>query len=152
VGDGPARKELIERLGPRAHYAGYQSSEDLADHYAAADIFAFASLTETFGNVILEAMSSGLPVVAIRAGGPGDTIRDGETGFLVETSGGSEEMADRLIELIDNGALRRTLSASARAYAMTQSWDTIMSALRSQYLDIVGSGQCRVNSLSRSIA
>jgi glycosyltransferase involved in cell wall biosynthesis len=61
-------------------------------------------------------------------------------------------MTDRLIELIDNGALRRTLSASARAYAMTQSWDTIMSALRSQYLDIVGSGQCRVNSLSRSIA
>jgi glycosyltransferase involved in cell wall biosynthesis len=152
VGDGPARKELEQRLGPRAHYAGYQSSEELADHYAAADAFAFASLTETFGNVILEAMSSGLPVVAIRAGGPGDTVRHGETGFLVEPSERPDQMADRLIELIDNESLRRTLSASARAYAMTQSWDTIMTALRSRYLDIVGSGANRVNSVSRSIA
>jgi glycosyltransferase involved in cell wall biosynthesis len=97
-------------------------------------------------------MSSGLPVVAIRAGGPGDTVRHGETGFLVEPSERPDQMADRLIELIDNESLRRTLSASARAYAMTQSWDTIMTALRSRYLDIVGSGANRVNSVSRSIA
>src|SRR5205814_7058842 len=84
VGDGPARPALEKWLGASARFVGYRSGDDLADHYAAADLFAFASLTETFGNVILEAMSSGLPVVAVRAGGPGDTIRPGETGLLVE--------------------------------------------------------------------
>ncbi len=69
VGDGPARADLESRMGGRVRFVGYRSGDDLADHYAAADIFAFASVTETFGNVILEAMASGLPVVALRAGG-----------------------------------------------------------------------------------
>ncbi len=84
VGDGPARASLQARLGPSASLVGYRTGEDLADHYAACDLFAFASLTETFGNVVLEAMSSGLPVVAVRAGGPGDIIRPNQTGRLVE--------------------------------------------------------------------
>ncbi len=66
VGDGPARAEVESRLGEIARFVGYRTGEDLADHYAAADLFAFASVTETFGNVVLEAMASGLPVVAVR--------------------------------------------------------------------------------------
>ena len=69
VGDGPARAELEAMMGPSARFVGYRSGEDLADHYAAADLFAFASLTETFGNVVLEALATGLPTVAVRAGG-----------------------------------------------------------------------------------
>jgi glycosyltransferase involved in cell wall biosynthesis len=62
VGDGPARAELERLMGPNARFVGYRGGEDLADHYASADLFAFASLTETFGNVVLEALASGLPV------------------------------------------------------------------------------------------
>ena len=64
VGDGPARGMLEKRVGAIAHFAGYRQGADLADHYAAADLFAFSSRTETLGNVVLEAMSSGLPVVS----------------------------------------------------------------------------------------
>ena len=80
VGDGPTRGELERRIGSIARFAGYRVGDDLADHYAAGDIFAFASLTETFGNVVLEAMASGMPVVAVRAGGVGDTVQDGKHG------------------------------------------------------------------------
>ena len=71
VGDGPERPSLEARMGPHARFVGYRTGEDLADHYAAGDLFAFSSLTETFGNVVLEAMASGLPVVALKAGGVG---------------------------------------------------------------------------------
>ncbi len=66
VGDGPSRPSSEARLGSVARFVGYRKGEDLADHYAASDLFAFPSRTETFGNVVLEAMSSGLPVVALR--------------------------------------------------------------------------------------
>ena len=69
VGDGPSRRALEGRIGAIAHFAGYRQGADLADHYAAGDLFAFASRTETLGNVVLEAMSSGLPVVALGPAG-----------------------------------------------------------------------------------
>src|SRR5258705_226516 len=84
VGDGPARPEVERRMGPQARFVGYRSGDDLADHYAAADLFAFSSLTETFGNVVLEALASGLPVVALRARGIADIVRPGVTGLLLE--------------------------------------------------------------------
>ena len=83
VGDGPERPRLEQQLGPHARFAGYRTGDDLADHYAAADLFVFASRTETFGNVILEAMATGLPVVAIAEGGPAEIVDDGCTGLLV---------------------------------------------------------------------
>ena len=83
MGDGPARPSG-GRLGPTARFVGYRAGDDLADHYAAADLFAFASLTETFGNVVLEAMASGLPVVAVRAGGLGEIVQPGGTGLLID--------------------------------------------------------------------
>lgn len=138
VGDGPARPDLEERLGGSARFVGYRSGDDLADHYAAADLFAFASLTETFGNVVLEAMASGLPVVAVRAGGPGEIVRDGETGRLVEPDRPASAFADALIALVDDPASRRAMAASARLYAMTQTWDAIMGGLRERYQKIVG--------------
>jgi glycosyltransferase involved in cell wall biosynthesis len=137
VGDGPARPSLESRLGSSARFAGYRSGEDLADHYAAMDIFAFTSLTETFGNVILEAMASGLPVVALRAGGPGDTVREGETGRLLEPSESPARFAAALIQLVDDATLRRGMADSARAYAVSQTWDSIMGALRDRYVQIL---------------
>ncbi len=138
VGDGPERANLEAKLEHKARFVGYRSGDDLADHYAAADLFAFASRTETFGNVILEAMASGLPVVAIRAGGPGDTVRDGETGFLIEPDQTPADFAAKLILLADDATLRRKIAMNARTYALSQTWDAIMRDLRSRYEIIIG--------------
>lgn len=137
VGDGPARPEVEQRLGAAARLVGYRSGEDLADHYAAADLFAFASRTETFGNVVLEAMASGLPVVALRAGGPGETVRNEETGLLVEPDEPPSVFADALIGLVDDAELRRRMATAARAYAESQTWGAVMLDLRRKYEAII---------------
>jgi glycosyltransferase involved in cell wall biosynthesis len=137
VGDGPARAEVERRMAGRAVFAGYRTGEDLADHYAAADLFAFSSLTETFGNVVLESMASGLPVVALRAGGVGDTVRSGETGTLVEPGTPPSAFAEALIALVDNTDERRRRAESARSYALSQSWDEIMGGLRTRYQAVI---------------
>lgn len=139
VGDGPARQDVQRRLGERARLVGYRTGDDLADHYAAADLFAFASLTETFGNVVLEAMASGLPVVALNAGGPGDILIPGETGILVEPTEPPARLAAALIGLVDDADARRRMSRAARAYAESQTWDAIMLDLRARYEAVVRS-------------
>jgi glycosyltransferase involved in cell wall biosynthesis len=143
VGDGPARAEHEARMGSRACFVGYKSGEDLADHYAAADIFAFSSLTETFGNVVLEALASGLPVVALRAGGVGDIVRSGENGFLLEPDQPPEAFARTLLALVDDASLRRRLAQAALAHAAGQSWHTIMEGLRQRYLQVIGERTAR---------
>jgi glycosyltransferase involved in cell wall biosynthesis len=137
VGDGPSRSALEQRIGSFAHFAGYRQGEDLADHYAASDIFAFSSLTETFGNVVLEAMSSGLPVVALRAGGVGETVQSGRTGILIEPSEPPASFAASLIGLIEQPERRINMARAAREYALTQSWDEIMSGLRERYQSVI---------------
>ncbi len=140
VGDGPSRADLEKEMGPNARFVGYKGGEELADHYAAADLFAFASLTETFGNVVLEALASGLPVVAIRAGGVGEIVQSGETGILIEPSAPPSQMASALVGLADNSSLRHEMAESARAYALSQTWPAIMGRLRERYLAIAGRG------------
>lgn len=137
VGDGPARGAFERRLGPGAHFVGYKTGQELADHYAAADLFAFSSLTETFGNVVLEAKASGLPVVALRAGGVGETVRSGETGTLVDPSESPERMASALLSLVERPDERARMAQAARRYAESQSWDAIMGGLRDRYLALV---------------
>jgi glycosyltransferase involved in cell wall biosynthesis len=83
VGDGPARPSL-ERRHPAVHWAGFRFGEDLARHYADADVFVFPSRTDTFGVVMLEANASGLPVAAFPVPGPNDVIVQGQTGVLDE--------------------------------------------------------------------
>jgi glycosyltransferase involved in cell wall biosynthesis len=137
VGDGPSRAELESRLGSFARFAGYQTGDSLADHYAACDLFAFTSQTETFGNVVLEAMSSGLPVVCLRAGGVADIVRDRETGRLIANGEPPRVFADALIALLDDERTRHDMGLAAREYARSQSWDVIMSELRSRYLNAI---------------
>jgi glycosyltransferase involved in cell wall biosynthesis len=140
VGDGPSRSDLEKRLGPSARFAGYRVGNDLADHYAVGDVFAFTSLTETFGNVVLEAMASGTPVVALRSGGVGDIVKDGVTGLLVEPGASPETFAERILRLVDDPVLRKHMSLSARAYAESQSWNAIMEDLRNRYQRVVAAG------------
>ena len=81
VGDGPAREELQRRF-PDAVWRGWRFGEELAAHFASADCFVFPSRTETFGNVILEALASGLPVASVPAPGPTDLIEEGVNGAI----------------------------------------------------------------------
>lgn len=141
VGDGPARAELEEKLGSGAKFVGFLTGDDLADHYAAADLFAFASRTETFGNVVLEAMSSGLPVVAVRAGGPVDIIRDGATGFLIDPDAMPEAHAAAVVRLVDDERSRTRMGAAARQFAEDQSWSQVMGRLLERYRAVAASSR-----------
>jgi glycosyltransferase involved in cell wall biosynthesis len=138
VGDGPARPDVEHRMGPNARFVGYRSGDDLADHYAAADFFAFSSVTETFGNVVLEALASGLPVVALGAGGISDIVQPGVNGLLLDADTTPELFSRAVMTLVDDAELRRSYAESARAYARSQSWDTIMGTLRDRYLRVIG--------------
>src|SRR5262249_13873041 len=129
VGDGPSRPALEAKIGAFTRFVGYRRGEDLADHYAASDVFVFSSLTETFGNVVLEAMSSGLPVVALRAGGVGETVLSGTTGLLVEPTEKPISLAGALIRLVEHAGERARMAEAARTYALAQSWDAIMGGL-----------------------
>ena len=82
VGDGPARERLQAAL-PTAHFAGMQRGDELAAHYASADLFVFPSLSDTFGNVTLEALASGLPVLAYDTAAAAEHVTSGTNGLLV---------------------------------------------------------------------
>ena len=82
AGGGPEEDALRERLGRSATFLGWLEGDALAAAYASADLFLFCSQTDTFGQVILEAQASGLPVVAVAAGGPAELVADGRSGVL----------------------------------------------------------------------
>jgi glycosyltransferase involved in cell wall biosynthesis len=136
VGDGPARPELERTLaGYQATFTGYLRGEALAEAYASADIFAFPSLTETFGQVVNEAMASGLPVLAYDADGVRDQVEHGRTGLLVRPSDRAG-FAEGLSLLALDADLRRALGARAREVAATRRWEAVMDDLMRIYEDL----------------
>lgn len=138
VGDGPMRGELEAAL-PQATFVGHRSGEDLARWYASADIFIFPSTTETLGNVVLEALASGLPAVVVDRGGPQDLIDEGENGFIAPAND-IEAIADRLERLIRDPELRQRMSVSARNSAAHRDWDSINRGLLASYRRLTGGG------------
>lgn len=144
VGDGPARSDLERALaGHNATCTGYLSGEALAEAYASADIFAFPSTTETFGQVVLEAMASHLPVVAFDAEGVRDQIRHGETGFLAP-AGDARAFTESLGILVNAPELRQCLGAEARRLATQRSWESAMECLLDTYRDVLYHGAAQV--------
>ncbi|MCU0493443.1 MAG: glycosyltransferase family 1 protein [Chloroflexaceae bacterium] len=132
VGDGPARPGLEQRLaGTPVHFAGYLKGEALSTAYASADLFAFPSDTETFGQVIQEAMASGLPVVAAKAGGARDLVTPA-TGQLF-TPGSAHAMRANLQALVANPMRRQELGQAGRAVAERNSWERVMDELLGHY-------------------
>jgi len=122
VGDGPARAKLERDLrGSAAQFLGFLRGEELAAAFASADVFVMPSTTETLGFVVLEAMSSGLPVVAARAGGIPDLIEDGENGSLYDPA---EPLAaaKAVAELLAHPGRRLDLAERARQAALRSSW------------------------------
>ena len=137
VGDGPMRAELEERL-PHAHFAGHRTGEELARWYASADVFLFPSTTETLGNVVLEALASGLPAVVVDRGGPQDLISPGENGFVARANDPAH-LADHAERLLRDPDLRRRLGREARASAVAErSWSAINGRLLESYGEVVG--------------
>jgi glycosyltransferase involved in cell wall biosynthesis len=136
VGEGPYLDEMKESLKDLpVTFTGFLAGEDLAQAYASSDIFIFPSTTDTFGNVVLEAQASGLPVIVTDEGGPRENLVPGKTGFIVPSKQ-KEVLLDTLMSLVDDPAQREKMRVHAREYmenrsfetAFLQLWDTYGSA------------------------
>ena len=136
VGDGPMRAELQRRC-PGALLAGQRRDEDLAAHYASADLFLFASQTETFGNVTAEAMASGLPVVAFAHAGAAQLITPGVQGELLACDDPAGFMATGL-SLAADAPRRVRLGLAARARALQQDWHDIVGQFEQLVREAIG--------------
>lgn len=132
VGDGPERASLQRRC-PDAIFAGVRRGEDLATHYASADLFVFPSLTETFGNVVPEAMASGLAVLAYDCAAAGQLVRHGGNGLLVGLDDG-QAFSAAAVRLAADRAGARSMGLQARATASRLDWGHIVKAVEAEYL------------------
>jgi glycosyltransferase involved in cell wall biosynthesis/predicted metal-dependent phosphoesterase TrpH len=132
AGGGPEEELLRARLGDHATFLGWLSGEQLARAYASADVFLFASATETFGQVVLEAQASGLAVVAVDRGGPSSLIEHGETGLLAPPD--SSALADAVVSLTTAPMLlRERVRRGALAAVRGRSWEAALDRLAAAY-------------------
>lgn len=133
VGDGPARADLERRCaGLPVHFTGYLKGQALATAYASADAFVFPSDTDTFGQVIQEAMASGLPVVGARSGGTLDLVREQETGLLF-APGIAGDLRRQLRRLAHDPQLRKAMGQAGRVAAEQRSWPSVIRELVAYY-------------------
>lgn len=136
VGDGPSKEELMVNAPENVTFVGYLQGEDLAAAYASADLFVFSSVTETLGNVVLEAMASGLPVVAPKAGGIKDNLSNMENGIACRPKN-AVSMARAIATLVEDSVLRKNLAHQAYRYAGTRSWEAVFNRLLESYSEVV---------------
>lgn len=128
VGQGTEEAWLRERL-PRAEFAGVLRGEELARAYANMDLFVFPSHTDTFGNVVLEALASGVPAIVTHDGGPRTIVRDGETGCVAH----DDEFAAVAAGIAGDAERHAAMRRAARAYALTASWDAVFDGVYAGY-------------------
>jgi len=131
AGGGPEEGALRDRLGEHATFLGWQHGSDLPRVYASADVFLFASRTDTFGQVVLEAQASGLPVVAVAEGGPVSLIDSGETGLLAGPD--PEALADAVCSIATAPLLSERLRQSALLAVRTRTWGASLERLARGY-------------------
>ena len=138
AGGGPEEDVLSERLGEHATFLGWLAGDDLARAYASADVFLFASRTDTFGQVLLEAQASGLPAVAVAEGGPRELIEDGVTGTLFP-AGDPAALADALDRLFANRARWDERRDRARRFVeRDRNWSSNISRYMPAYQRLTG--------------
>lgn len=149
VGDGPARVELEERFaGTSTVFTGFLKGQALANAYAAADIFVFPAANETLGNVVLEAMASGLPVIAPNSGGVLENVIDGENGLLFAPE--SQSCLIKAVDkLISHPELAIELGNNGRSYAENKSWGIILDKLLLDYMALIEMHQATDNRLPK---
>jgi len=132
VGHGGDEQWLRDRLH-RAEFTGVLHGERLAEAYAGMDVFVFPSHTDTFGNVVLEALSSGVPAVVTPDGGPKMIVQDGVTGRVVPDA----EFAPAVAAILSDAERHAAMRQAARAYALTASWDSVFDGIYEAYEGIV---------------
>ena len=146
AGGGPEEGMLRERLGDRATFLGWLHGDELPRAYASADVFIFCSRTDTFGQVLVEAGASGLPVVAVDEGGPASIVSDGVTGRLCEPD--PAMIAAALLQLADAPAWRAKLGRQGLAAARARTWAASMGELAAGYDELLapagGRGEIRI--------
>lgn len=137
IGDGEEKenlKKLVQELNLEhcVFFLGRKSNEKIPEHMAASDIFVLPSLSEGFPNVFLEAMASGLPIVATKVGGVPEIIKDGENGFLVEPKN-PQQLAEKILFLLENENLKERISQNNREKVKEYSWEEVVKKLESVY-------------------
>ena len=141
VGDGPARRDLEgEFAGTPTVFAGLLLGEELAAAYASADAFLFPSTTETLGMAMIEALASGLPVIAADSGASREVVSDGESGLLYDPKSNGD-LASTAAKVLAEDGLRARLALGAREAALTRDWASSAQTLRSYYEEALGRAQ-----------
>jgi glycosyltransferase involved in cell wall biosynthesis/predicted metal-dependent phosphoesterase TrpH len=146
AGGGPEQERLRTRLGDGVELLGWLDGIDLARAYASADVLLFPSRTDTFGQVILEAQASGLPVVAVAEGGPLSLIEDRHTGLLCEPR--AQALCDAVIELVESPLLRERLTLAGRAAARERTWSRALDRLAAGYRRVLSGGRVAPDGVS----
>ncbi len=136
TGDGPELDYLKKSAPENVIFTGFKKGLELSKIYASADIFAFSSLTETYGNVIIEAMASGLPVVAVYAGGVKENLIDKYNGLKCENDD-VDEFASKLEKLILDDNFRKALSHNARNYSLDKTWQTVLEKFVNKLYEVI---------------
>lgn len=131
AGGGPEQERLAALLGERASFLGWLTGQDLARAYADADVFLFPSATDTFGQVILEAQASGLPVIAVAQGGPLSLIEDGVDGLLRPAE--PQALAQALLELAASPLRREALARAGLRAVAQRTWERALARLAAGY-------------------
>lgn len=141
AGRGPEEEPLRRRLGSAATLLGWVEGDELPRIYASADLFMFTSTTDTFGQVILEAQASGLAVLAVNAGGPGELIEDGRSGCLAAPEPGA--LANALVGLARRDALRARIGAGGLIAVRDRSWTASLHQLADGYARAINDAGAR---------
>ena len=140
AGDGPAEERCRREAPKGAVFTGKLSGRPLSEFYASADVFVFPSITETFGNVVLEAMASGLALIAPDWGATTE-LATTETALQFPADDPAA-LAQRVEQLVSDPSLRRRLAGAALAVASSRTWDSVFDRLVADYCEAIA-GSCR---------
>lgn len=136
IGEGPMKSELENQAPDNMTFTGYQKGNSLSKLYASSDLFIFPSTTETFGNVVLEALACGTPAIGANAGGVKEIIKHNKTGFLCKPRG-TDDFVTNITNLLQDPVKLKDMSYEARKEALSRSWNAIFEDLLFHYEEVI---------------